>query len=197
MGNSLGGWWGKVEKRTLILTGPNNSGKTTILYKLKLGEEVVTLPCVQLNPFEEVNYSNVTVCEFDSSIIDHEVYRNECIERLKNTTHFAFIVDSASQIEDIDAAAQALEKIEQYLNSSVPLLIFANKQDLPATMSLEEISFRLKLQKYSRPWRIVPTIAVSGEGLFEGLNWLLYPKDSTFDTPQKIKNARSTTSTTI
>jgi signal recognition particle receptor subunit beta len=56
----------------------------------------------------------------------------------------------------------------------VPLLVLANKQDLPGAMSVVEISEQLQLAQITdRPWYIQPTSAVTGAGLDEGMQWLM------------------------
>ena len=53
------------------------------------------------------------------------------------------------------------------------LLVFANKQDLPNAMNATEITDKLGLQSIrQRQWFIQATFATSGDGLFEGLEWL-------------------------
>ena len=53
------------------------------------------------------------------------------------------------------------------------LLVLANKQDLPHAMNASEMTDKLKLhQLKQRNWFIQPCCAPSGEGLFEGLDWL-------------------------
>ena len=53
------------------------------------------------------------------------------------------------------------------------LLIFANKQDLPNAMNTAEITDKLGLHSLSnRNWHIQATCATSGDGLYEGLDWL-------------------------
>ena len=47
-------------------------------------------------------------------------------------------------------------------------LIFANKQDLPNAISVNEVSERLR----NRKWCIQATCATTGNGLYEGLDWL-------------------------
>lgn len=52
------------------------------------------------------------------------------------------------------------------------VLIFANKQD-QSVMTVSEITDRLGLPNLKgREWFIQGTCALSGEGLFEGLDWL-------------------------
>lgn len=53
------------------------------------------------------------------------------------------------------------------------LLVFANKQDLPEALSPQDIKEKLGLQRMrDRRWYIQPSNALTGDGLFEGLNWL-------------------------
>jgi signal recognition particle receptor subunit beta len=53
------------------------------------------------------------------------------------------------------------------------LLVFANKQDLPNAMNAADITDKLGLHSLrQRNWYIQATCATSGEGLYEGLDWL-------------------------
>ena len=55
-----------------------------------------------------------------------------------------------------------------------PLLILANKQDLPEAVSPAEVTEKLELFKLrsGRDWYVQRTSAVSGEGFVDGLTWL-------------------------
>jgi ADP-ribosylation factor-like protein 1 len=50
-------FWSKKEIRILIL-GLDNAGKTTLLYRLKIGEVVTTIPTIGFN-VESVTYKNL------------------------------------------------------------------------------------------------------------------------------------------
>merc|ERR1712154_251722 len=53
------------------------------------------------------------------------------------------------------------------------VLVFANKQDLPNAMSVNEVTEKLGLnQPRNRQWYIQSTCATTGDGLYEGLDWL-------------------------
>uniref|UniRef100_A0A3B5LVA7 Uncharacterized protein n=1 Tax=Xiphophorus couchianus TaxID=32473 RepID=A0A3B5LVA7_9TELE len=54
----------------------------------------------------------------------------------------------------------------------VPVLVFANKQDLPRAMSVDDITEALSLSGVRQPWFVQSSCAVSGAGLVEGLDWL-------------------------
>ena len=48
----------------ILMIGLDNAGKTTVLYKLKLGEVVTTLPTIGFN-VETVNYNNISFTVWD------------------------------------------------------------------------------------------------------------------------------------
>eukprot|EP00960_Hanusia_phi_P037568 753020-Hanusia_phi.AAC.6 len=91
----------------------------------------------------------------------------------QNTQGLIFVVDS----NDRDRAAEARDELHRMLNEDelrdAVLLIFANKQDLPNAMSAADITDKLGLHSLrQRNWYIQATCATSGEGLYEGLDWL-------------------------
>lgn len=84
-----------------------------------------------------------------------------------------FVVDSNDR-ERIGEAKDELKRMldEDELRDAV-LLIFANKQDLPNAMNAAEITDKLGLHSLrNRNWFIQATCATSGDGLYEGLDWL-------------------------
>ncbi len=58
--------------------------------------------------------------------------------------------------------------------ANVPLLVFANKQDLVGAMPADEMAENLNLISIrDRPWQIVGCSAKEGEGLEEGMEWVI------------------------
>lgn len=58
--------------------------------------------------------------------------------------------------------------------ANVPVLIFANKQDLATALPADEITVALDLHKIrDHPWQIQGCSAMNGNGLDEGLKWLV------------------------
>ena len=56
----------------------------------------------------------------------------------------------------------------------MPLLVFANKQDLLAAMEAKEIADSLKLHNVrDRQWAIHGCSAKTGDGLKNGITWVL------------------------
>ena len=55
----------------------------------------------------------------------------------------------------------------------VPIIFFANKKDLPTAFTPVEIAQALGLEDIKdRAWQIVPSNALTGEGVEKGCEWL-------------------------
>ncbi|KAI6077177.1 ADP-ribosylation factor 4 isoform X2 [Aix galericulata] len=150
--------------------GLDAAGKTTILYKLKLGEIVTTIPTIGFN-VETVEYKNICFTVWD--VGGQDKIRPLWRHYFQNTQGLIFVVDSNDR-ERIQEAAEELQKMlqEDELRDAV-LLLFANKQDLPNAMAISEMTDKLGLQSLrSRTWYVQATCATQGTGLYEGLDWL-------------------------
>ncbi|GAB4853602.1 Arf GTPase arf1, variant 2 [Ancistrocladus abbreviatus] len=160
--------FGNKEARILVL-GLDNAGKTTILYRLQMGEVVSTIPTIGFN-VETVQYNNIKfqVWDLGGQTSIRPYWR--CY--FPNTQAIIYVVDSS----DTDRLAIAKDEFhaileEEELKGAV-VLIFANKQDLPGALDDAAVSESLELHKIkNRQWAIFKTSAVKGEGLFEGLDW--------------------------
>ncbi|KAI3839861.1 hypothetical protein MKW98_010166 [Papaver atlanticum] len=154
----------------ILMVGLDAAGKTTILYKLRLGEIVSTIPTIGFN-VENVEYKSISFTVWD--VGGQDKIRPLWKYYYQNTQGLIFVVDSSDR-ERIVEARDELHKLmnEDELRNAV-LLIFANKQDLPNAMSAAEITDKLGLHSVrKRRWYIQSTCATSGEGLYEGLEWL-------------------------
>ena len=158
-----------TEMRILML-GLDAAGKTTVLYKLKLGEVVTTIPTVGFN-VETVEYKNISFNVWD--VGGQDKIRKLWRYYYQNTQGLIFVVDSSDR-DRIEDAREELGKIlvEDEMRDAV-LLVFANKQDLPNAMPAAELTDKLGLRDMrSRQWYIQSTCATTGDGLYEGLDWL-------------------------
>lgn len=154
----------------ILMVGLDAAGKTTILYKLKLGEIVTTIPTIGFN-VETVEYKNINFTVWD--VGGQDKIRPLWRHYFQNTQGLIFVVDSNDR-ERADEAKEELSKMlqEAELQDAV-LLVFANKQDLPNAMTAAEITDKLALNTYrGRTWYIQGTCATQGTGLYEGLDWL-------------------------
>src|ERR1700760_157300 len=162
--------WAKKEIRILIL-GLDNAGKTTLLYRLKIGEVVTTIPTIGFN-VESVQYGNLNfdVWDLGGQTSIRPYWR--CY--YANTAAVIFVIDST----DIDRLGTASEELAAMLNEDelkdAALLVFANKQDQPGAKGAGEISEALKLGELKdRNWSIVACSAIDGRGVDEGMDWLV------------------------
>merc|ERR1711975_206814 len=159
---------GKREMR-ILMVGLDAAGKTTILYKLKLGEIVTTIPTIGFN-VETVEYKNINFTVWD--VGGQDKIRPLWRHYYQNTQGIIFVVDSNDK-ERLDMAKEELDKMlaEDELRDAV-VLVFANKQDLPHAMKVKQITEALGLEKMRRQWYVQGTCATSGDGPYEGLDWL-------------------------
>ena len=71
-----------------------NSGKTTILYKLSLGQVIITQPTVGSN-VEEVNHQNLKMQVWDLG--GQEKLRSHWDSYYQNTSAIIYVIDSADE----------------------------------------------------------------------------------------------------
>ena len=153
-----------------MINGLDAAGKTTVLYKLKLGEVVTTIPTIGFN-VETVECKNISFTAWDVGGRD----KIRPLERFyyRNMQGMIFVVDSNDR-DRIEAASDELHRIlgEDELRD-IKIVVFANKQDLPNAMTKEELVEKLALNKLkTHAWHIEATCATTGDGLYEGLEWL-------------------------
>ncbi|KAJ3602069.1 hypothetical protein NHX12_029829 [Muraenolepis orangiensis] len=120
---------------------------------------------------ETVEYKNISFTVWD--VGGQDKIRPLWRHYFQNTQGLIFVVDSNDR-ERVNEAREELMRMlaEDELRDAV-LLIFANKQDLPNAMNAAEITDKLGLHSLRhRNWYIQATCATSGDGLYEGLDWL-------------------------
>ena len=160
------------------MVGLDAAGKTTILFKLKLGDVVTTIPTVGFN-VETVEYKNTSFTVWD--VGGQDKIRPLWRHYYQNTQAVIFVVDSNDR-ERIDDSRDYENSAKDELNRMLAedelrdaaLLVFANKQDIQGAMKVGEITERLGLNKLrNREWFIQGSSAPTGDGLYEGLDWLV------------------------
>eukprot|EP00009_Paramoeba_aestuarina_P002843 CAMPEP_0201522120 /NCGR_PEP_ID=MMETSP0161_2-20130828/16469_1 /ASSEMBLY_ACC=CAM_ASM_000251 /TAXON_ID=180227 /ORGANISM="Neoparamoeba aestuarina, Strain SoJaBio B1-5/56/2" /LENGTH=175 /DNA_ID=CAMNT_0047920885 /DNA_START=51 /DNA_END=578 /DNA_ORIENTATION=+ len=161
--------FGKTEAR-ILMVGLDAAGKTTILYKLKLGEIVTTIPTIGFN-VETVEYKNLKFTVWD--VGGQDKLRPLWRHYFQNTNGVIFVIDSNDKERVVQARNELTKMLmEDELRDAV-LLVFANKQDLPNAMTTAELTDKIGLHSLrQRSWYIQGCCATTGEGLYEGLDWL-------------------------
>ncbi len=153
----------------ILMLGLDAAGKSTILYKLKLGEVINSVPTIGFN-VESVHYKKLNFHVWD--IGGQTKIRQLWNHYYANTQALIYVVDSS----DAERFELAKETLQGLLASDelqdVPVLIYANKQDT-AVATISEIADKLGLAKQrGREWYVQGTCAITGDGLYEGLDWI-------------------------
>ena len=91
----------------------------------------------------------------------------------QGTDGLIFVIDSSDRDRINDAKEELQHMLQEVELENAALLVLANKQDLPNAMSAAEIMEKLELKQLrNREWFIQSTVAPTGDGLYEGLDWL-------------------------
>lgn len=161
--------FGKKQMR-ILMVGLDAAGKTTILYKLKLGEIITTIPTIGFN-VETVEYKNIAFTVWD--VGGQDKIRPLWRHYFQNTQGLIFVVDSNDRERVAEAERELHNMLQEDDLRDAVLLVFANKQDLPNAMNVSDLTNKLGLnQLHQRKWYIQSTCATQGNGLYEGLDWL-------------------------
>ncbi|KAJ8025466.1 ADP-ribosylation factor-like protein 3 [Holothuria leucospilota] len=155
----------------VLLLGLDNAGKTTILKSLA-GEEVS-----KVTPTQGFNIKSVKQEKWNLNVWDIGGQRNirpYWRNYFENTDVLIYVIDSADRKRLDETGLELTELLEEEKLQGVPLLIFANKQDLLSAAPPGEIADSLGLNDIrTRTWQIQACSAMSGEGLEHGMNWVL------------------------
>nr|XP_020471262.1 ADP-ribosylation factor-like protein 14 [Monopterus albus] len=159
----------------VLILGLDGSGKTTLLYKLKYNESVMTMPTVGFNvEILETDRSTPNLTVWD--VGGQKKMRPHWRHYYTDTAGLVFVVDSWDQ----KRLAEARKELNQVLRfetlRGVPLVVLANKQDLPGALSPDTLKLKLDLRRVcdGRAWFIQACSATTGMGLEEGFRRLVY-----------------------
>lgn len=164
----------KQQNCRILVVGLDNSGKTTILNKIKPAKAALleVVPTVGFN-LEEFAKNNLQFTCYDMS--GHSKYRELWTRFYAEAQAIIFVLDATDRLR-LNVAKAELDEILNHpdiRSRPIPILIFANKMDLPNAITPVECTEELRLHEItSRPWTIIPSVAINGDGLEEGVSWL-------------------------
>ncbi|OBZ76266.1 ADP-ribosylation factor 3 [Grifola frondosa] len=164
--------WSKDQDVRILMLGLDSAGKTTILYRLQIGEVVSTIPTIGFN-VETVQYKNIKFQVWDlggqSSIRPYW----RCY--FPNTAAIIYVIDASDTARLPTARSELLTMLSEDELAGVPLLVFCNKQDVEGALPPEAISEQLGLAggEKERQWSVRGSCAIKGEGLEDGMDWLV------------------------
>ena len=158
----------------LLILGLDNAGKTTVLKKFN-GEDIS-----QIEPTLGFNIKTLEYKGFKLNCWDvggQQTIRSYWRNYFEQTDGLIWVVDSADRWRMEDCKRELHQLLGQEKLAGASLLIFANKQDLAGALTAEEIAevLNLKADAFTtgRHWEIRGCSAVTGEGLVEGIDWMV------------------------
>eukprot|EP00055_Hartaetosiga_balthica_P004584 m.12234 g.12234 ORF g.12234 m.12234 type:complete len:225 (+) comp3968_c0_seq1:437-1111(+) len=166
-------WWKNTPVK-IIMNGLDAAGKTTVLYKMKLGEVVTTIPTIGFN-VESVHTKGGEFVIWD--VGGRSGIRALYVHYMKDMDAYIFVVDSndTCRLEEVKSELQqAIKQADSLAENAIPVAILANKQDLSGSLSPEELVEKLDLNKIleHHQWNIFPCVGTNGEGLGHLLKWI-------------------------
>ena len=166
--------FGRKKEASILCLGLDNSGKTTIINRLKPEKSQTTdiVPTVGFT-IEKLILPGLIFTVFDMS--GQGRYRNLWEHYYRDAQAIIFVIDSSDKLRIVVAK----EELDELLNHGdiktkpIPVLFFANKMDMRDSLSPVQVSNLLKLDGLrEKPWHICASNAITGEGLHEGVEWL-------------------------
>ncbi|CAG9460939.1 unnamed protein product [Pedinophyceae sp. YPF-701] len=158
------------EARILVL-GLDNAGKTTILKKLS--EEDITT----IQPTQGFNVKSLLHEGFKLNVWDiggQKTIRPYWRNYFEQTDALVYVIDSSDRKRLDETGEELARLLEEDKMQGIPVLVLANKQDLMHAMAPDEIADLLNLFSIrEHPWQIQPCSAKTGDGLREGMEWLV------------------------
>jgi len=155
------------------MIGLDSSGKTTVLYRLKYNQYMNTAPTIGFNCEKfRINGTSYTVWDVGGQDKLRPLWRSYT----RCTDGIIFVIDSTKE-DRMEEAKLELLKITKSngVGSKVPILLLANKQDLPSALDECKIEAALGLKKEfgtNFQWHLQPICAITGEGLDEGMEMM-------------------------
>ncbi|NXK24798.1 ARL11 protein, partial [Arenaria interpres] len=152
----------------VVMLGLDFAGKSTLLYKLKSGRAVETCPTVGFNV-----ESLQTPCRVSFNLWDvggQGSLRASWASYLEDTSTLIFVLDSTDTARLPEAAAALEEVLSHPSMAGVPVLLLANKQEVPGALAPTELGEKLQGGRLvERRWVLQGCSAHTGQGLQEAL----------------------------
>ncbi|XP_059050553.1 ADP-ribosylation factor-like protein 3 isoform X1 [Achroia grisella] len=154
----------------LLLLGLDNAGKTTLLKQL--ASEDVT----HVTPTAGFNIKSVLSSGFKLNVWDiggQRKIRPYWRNYFENTDILIYVVDSSDHQRLEETSQELTELLQDDKLRGVPLLVYANKQDLSTALPPSEVAQQLGLHLIrDRTWQIQACVATDGTGVKEGMEWV-------------------------
>jgi ADP-ribosylation factor-like protein 8 len=159
-----------TKKLDIVVIGLENSGKTTLLSVLAHGQPVETVPTIGLN-VKVFKKGKVHMKCWD--IGGQEQYRSEWSRYTKGCDVVLYVVDAAAPAKLPTAKRELHKLLDDGSIGATPLLVLANKIDLPEHVGESELIEELQLNYVMEtPWMVLPISALQCTNMDQVVEWL-------------------------
>lgn len=145
----------------ILVTGPFGAGKSSTIHSLS--EKSVSIDKLGTTIALDHGYIEKKGLVCDIFGTPGQERFDWILKILSRDVWGVILVVDSTKPETFERAKEMLEKVRGY---EIPFVVFANKQDLPNALSLEEIKRILGFED------VIPTSAIKKEGIEEGLKIL-------------------------
>ena len=168
--------WVLSKPARLIVVGLDNAGKSMMINQLKPSRAA----SYEVTPTVGLSHERFSRGGFDFTVFDMAgggTYRSLWEKYYSGVDAIVFVVDSSDKMR-MCVARDEMEMLLEHADikgaPSAPILFFANKMDLPGALEPSEVSLQLGLSAITeRPWQVAASNALTGEGVNEGIEWLV------------------------
>ncbi|KAK2197512.1 bifunctional Armadillo-like helical/Small GTPase superfamily [Babesia duncani] len=159
-----------VKVALMRCSGLDNAGKSTILRRLA-GEDIETVEPTLGFRIKTLEFSGINFWDVGGQESLRPFWRNYYEE----TDALVWVVDSADLMRLTQSRDEILKVLSEGQMSKCTLLVLANKQDIIGSTSPVEIQEKLRLSQlgHGTSWSIVGCSAYTGDGITNGLEWLI------------------------
>lgn len=163
----------KEREMRILMLGLDNAGKTTCVKKF-CGKDTSTISPTLGFQITAFTFRGCTLNVWD--VGGQQSLRSYWRNYFESTDGLIWVVDSndAGRLLDCKAELHALLQEERLAGAS--LLIYLNKLDIPSAVPPDEIERILDvdtIRKGKRHVHLTPCSAKTGEGLLEGMEWIV------------------------
>eukprot|EP00771_Trimastix_marina_P000957 gnl/Trimastix_PCT/1995.p1 GENE.gnl/Trimastix_PCT/1995~~gnl/Trimastix_PCT/1995.p1 ORF type:complete len:199 (-),score=19.15 gnl/Trimastix_PCT/1995:43-579(-) len=170
----------KSKKKSIIICGLNNAGKTSLCHRMKaLIDDDSTEEVLDTAPTIGIDTLTLSIGGTPFDILDmsgQKAFRFHWQQYNKQANLIVFVVD-ASDMGQIEEASRTLREyiLAERELKEIPLLVIGNKNDLPGALMVDDIIRYLQRDLHDRSYHILSTSAKTGRGVREVMEWFLQP----------------------
>ncbi|KAJ8913852.1 hypothetical protein NQ315_003761 [Exocentrus adspersus] len=162
----------------VLILGLDNAGKTTYLEaaKTKLTKNYKGIHPSKITTTVGLNIGKIDIGGIRLNFWDLGGTERVAVFYYEESHAIIYIVDSSDR-DRIDESKEIFDKmIASESLQGIPLLVLANKQDIPECMGVREVKPIFNKNAHligKRDCMVMPVSALTGEGVDEGIRWLV------------------------